>query len=109
MDTEINRRRFLTTAGLALAGSVLARTGLAEEQEKAKDTKDETKKDEAKPKGEDSAKEKKDAKASDDADWDDAWKSSGSDETRTCPQCGAAMYRQGRTWTCNNCGYSYVE
>ena len=26
-----------------------------------------------------------------------------------CPQCGSNMYRQGRTWTCENCGYSYIE
>jgi len=30
-------------------------------------------------------------------------------EFRTCPQCGFNMYRQGRTWTCENCGYSYIE
>ncbi len=30
-------------------------------------------------------------------------------EYRVCPQCGGNMYRQGRTWTCENCGYSYVE
>lgn len=30
-------------------------------------------------------------------------------EYRTCPQCASNMYRQGRTWTCENCGYSYVE
>ena len=30
-------------------------------------------------------------------------------EYRSCPQCGYNMYRQGRTWTCENCGYSYVE
>jgi predicted RNA-binding Zn-ribbon protein involved in translation (DUF1610 family) len=30
-------------------------------------------------------------------------------EYRECPQCGGNMYRQGRTWTCENCGYSYVE
>jgi rubredoxin len=28
---------------------------------------------------------------------------------RVCPQCGSNMYRQGRTWTCENCGYSYDE
>jgi hypothetical protein len=28
---------------------------------------------------------------------------------RVCPQCGANMYKQDRTWTCENCGYSYVE
>jgi ribosomal protein S27AE len=30
-------------------------------------------------------------------------------EYRSCPQCGSNMYKQGRTWTCENCGYSYVE
>lgn len=28
---------------------------------------------------------------------------------RICPQCGYNMYKQGRTWLCENCGYSYVE
>jgi rubredoxin len=28
---------------------------------------------------------------------------------RVCPQCGANMYKQNRTWTCENCGYSYEE
>src|SRR6476469_3441855 len=30
-------------------------------------------------------------------------------EYRECPQCGFNMYRQDRTWTCENCGYSYSE
>ena len=30
-------------------------------------------------------------------------------EYRICPQCGSRMYRQGRTWTCTNCGYNYVD
>jgi rubredoxin len=30
-------------------------------------------------------------------------------EYRVCPQCGNNMYRQDRTWTCENCGYSYTE
>ena len=29
--------------------------------------------------------------------------------SRICPQCGFRMYRQGRTWTCSNCGFSYVD
>jgi ribosomal protein S27AE len=28
---------------------------------------------------------------------------------RVCPQCGANMYKQARTWTCENCGYTYDE
>lgn len=30
-------------------------------------------------------------------------------EYRVCPECGANMYRQGRMWVCETCGYSYVE
>ncbi|MEW6322104.1 MAG: twin-arginine translocation signal domain-containing protein [Acidobacteriota bacterium] len=30
-------------------------------------------------------------------------------EYRICPQCGYEMYKQGRMWVCENCGYSYVE
>ena len=30
-------------------------------------------------------------------------------EYRICPQCGNRMYRQGRVWTCSNCGYNYVD
>jgi hypothetical protein len=30
-------------------------------------------------------------------------------EYRVCPQCGYNMYKQGRMWVCENCGYSYVE
>ena len=28
---------------------------------------------------------------------------------RMCPQCGYNMYKQDQTWTCENCGYSYLE
>jgi hypothetical protein len=30
-------------------------------------------------------------------------------EYKVCPQCGYNMYKQGRMWVCENCGYSYVE
>lgn len=30
-------------------------------------------------------------------------------EYRICPQCGYNMYKEGRIWVCENCGYSYVE
>ena len=30
-------------------------------------------------------------------------------EYRVCPQCAYNMYKQGRMWVCDNCGYSYVE
>ena len=28
---------------------------------------------------------------------------------RVCPECGGNMYKSGRTWTCEICGYSYTE
>ena len=28
---------------------------------------------------------------------------------RICPECGGNMYKSGRTWTCEICGYSYTE
>jgi hypothetical protein len=30
-------------------------------------------------------------------------------EYRICPQCAYNMYKQGRMWVCENCGYSYAE
>ena len=30
-------------------------------------------------------------------------------EYKICPQCGYNMYKQGRMWVCENCGYGYVE
>jgi ribosomal protein S27AE len=112
---DTTRRHFLKTAGLALAGIGATRTGFAFEQEKTQDqdkAKDAPKKPEEKKeekKADSAAKEETEAPKSEEADWDAAWKDTGSEETRTCPQCGGLMYRQGRTWTCSNCGYSYVE
>lgn len=30
-------------------------------------------------------------------------------EYRVCDVCGSNMYKQKDTWTCEQCGYSYVE
>ena len=30
-------------------------------------------------------------------------------DTASARSAGNSMYRQGRTWTCENCGYSYIE
>lgn len=97
MNDEISRRDFLRSAGLALAGvagaSVLSRSGLAQEEEKKEEDK------------------KKEEEKKEEPNYDDLFNGNPSEdeETRACPQCGALMYRQGRTWTCDNCGYSYVE
>jgi hypothetical protein len=30
-------------------------------------------------------------------------------EYRVCDMCGGNMYKQGKTWTCEQCGFSYDE
>ena len=30
-------------------------------------------------------------------------------EYRVCDMCGANMYKEANTWTCEQCGYSYDE
>lgn len=30
-------------------------------------------------------------------------------EYRVCDMCGGSMYKDGKTWTCEQCGYSYEE
>ena len=114
MKDELTRRSFLKAAGLAVAGitgaSVLSRPTWAQEEKPPEDEKDEKppedKKDEKKP-----PEEPKDEPKKDEPNYDDLFEKNGDgeEETRACPQCGALMYRQGRTWTCENCGYSYVE
>ena len=109
MKDELTRRNFLKAAGLAVAGiagsSVLSRSAWAQEQKPAEPTEptEPTEKAPEEPRNEDESQE--------DPNHDDLFeeKESEEEETRACPQCGAIMYRQGRTWTCENCGYSYVE
>jgi ribosomal protein S27AE len=114
LEARIDRRGFLrgsalaaaTLVGLAAASPIIT---FAQTQEKPQQ-KDDKKKDDAR-KDEDDSKdgEKADAKP---------YRVEGSDgklydrqgvEVRECPECGHNMYQQGRTWTCENCGYSYVE
>lgn len=123
MEKEISRREFLKAAGLAAAGAVaLSRSGFAQEETKPKEKPEDKEKDQPKTApGAESGKEKPAAEESKEAKAeekkaapeeisDEAWdEEDATEETRTCPQCGGTMYRQGRTWTCSNCGYSYVE
>ncbi len=91
---DLNRRAFLKSAGLAFAGVVGAASFAAARQQEEEE---EARKDE----------EEKEEELDYDALFSED--SGGDEDTRACPQCGALMYRQGRTWTCENCGYSYVE
>jgi len=105
MKDDLTRRDFLKAAGLAVAGitgaAVLSRSAFTQEEEKK--PKEDKKEDETKPpEKEENYDDLFEENESEEADPSE-------EETRGCPQCGALMYRQGRTWTCENCGYSYVE
>ncbi len=92
MTEELTRRDFLKSSGFAIAG-IVAVSKLARAQEpKQEDPKDK--------------EQEPEEPSKDDLFGDD---DSGEEETRACPQCGALMYKQGDTWTCETCGYSYVE
>jgi rubredoxin len=105
LETRLDRRGFLRGSALA-AGAVVGIAavspliGYAQEPDKKPDddkhSDDKDKKgDKTKePAGDETTETKLDAEGR---------------EYRSCPQCGYNMYRQGRTWTCENCGYSYVE
>jgi len=106
LEQRLNRRSFLkgsAFAAAAITGAALLPTGAFAQdppQEKKDEKKDETKDETA----------KQDAKKDEPVD---EFKVTKKDENgkdyRVCPQCGYNMYKQDRTWTCENCGYSYTE
>jgi len=102
----MDRRSFLRGSALfaAALGASVATSAFAQEQQ-PKPNPDEDKKKPEEGKKEDGAKKEEPAPGTDTETKIDA----DGREYRVCPQCGANMYKQGRTWTCENCGYSYVE
>jgi ribosomal protein S27AE len=105
LEQKLDRRSFLRGSSLVAAAAVgmavaSPLVSFAQEQQKPQnDKKTDKKKD-----------DKDDKKDGDDSSYDKETKiDADGREYRTCPQCGSNMYRQGRTWTCENCGYSYVE
>jgi rubredoxin len=109
LEARLDRRTFLRGSSLATAallGVAAASPLIAFAQEPQKTQRDKNadehdKKDEPKAKDKDASESEESTSATKlDAD---------GNEYRECPQCGSNMYRQGRTWTCENCGYSYIE
>ena len=103
--SSLDRRSFLRgSAMFALAIGVSVLPAFAQEQKpqpKPEEPKpeDEKKKEEPKDPFDTGKKEDKDKKLVD----------AEGREYRVCPQCAYNMYKQGRMWVCENCGYSYVE
>jgi hypothetical protein len=116
LESKVGRRSFLRGSGLAAAmivGVAAASPLIGYAQEPQQDDKKKT------------DDKKTDDKKTDDGQTTDQQKTGGNGdagsstsdtkldangyEYRECPQCGGNMYRQGRTWTCENCGYSYIE
>ena len=115
LELKVSRRSFLRGSSLAAAiVGVAASPLVAFAQEPQQQPPPQDDKDKSKDQTKDQPKKKD---PSDDSSSDDNSGSSGDEtkidaqgrEYRTCPQCGFNMYRQGRTWTCENCGYSYIE
>ena len=100
----VDRRSFLRGSALfaAALGVSVATSAFAQEQQEPQP--------QQKPEDEKDKDKKKDEK-NDPAPGTDTETKIDADgrEYRVCPQCAANMYKQGRTWTCENCGYSYVE
>src|SRR5688572_25208345 len=97
--TGLDRRSFLRgSAMFAAAIGVTVIPALAQQAPQKPEPEEEKKKEE--PKDPFAEGDKKDEKKLVDAE---------GREYRVCPQCAYNMYKQGRMWVCENCGYSYVE
>ena len=96
--SSLDRRSFLRgSAMFAAAIGVSVLPAFAQQEQKPKPEEDEKKKDEPKDPFGDGKKD------------DNKLVDAEGREYRVCPQCGNNMYKQGRMWVCENCGYSYVE
>jgi hypothetical protein len=109
LEARLDRRSFLRAHGVGIAAllGVAAASPLvvfAQEPQEKKKTEPE-KKDQDEPKGD----EKPEAKPYRSEGQDGKFYDREGVEVRECPECGHNMYQQGRTWTCENCGYSYIE
>jgi predicted RNA-binding Zn-ribbon protein involved in translation (DUF1610 family) len=116
LEAKLDRRSFLRGSGLGVAALlggaaaspliVFAQSPQADDRKKTDD-----KKEQGAPKADDAAGagDKPESKPDRVEGTDGKLYDREGVEVRECPQCGHNMYQQGRTWTCENCGYSYIE
>jgi len=110
LEARLDRRTFLRGSALAAAAllGVAAASPVitfAQTQDKPQ-SQDDKKKDDDGKKDQDEAKDEKPYRS--EGPYGKFYDRQGV-EVRECPECGHNQYQQGRTWTCENCGYSYVE
>jgi rubredoxin len=101
--SSLDRRSFLRGSAMfaaAIGVSVLPAVAQQQPQQPPPPKPEEEEKKKEEPKDPFGDGEKKDEKKLVDAE---------GREYRVCPQCAYNLYRQGRMWVCENCGYSYVE
>jgi rubredoxin len=111
LEARLDRRSFLRGSSLATAallGVAAASPLIAFAQEPDKDKPQADRKADEHDKKDEPKDKEKDASETEDPTRVTKLDADGN-EYRECPQCGSNLYRQGRTWTCENCGYSYIE
>ena len=109
LEARLDRRSFLRGSSLtaaALVGMAAASPLVVFAQAPAK-LQDDKQKDDPEKKDDKTVDENPDS--SERAGTNETKRDADGNEFRECPQCGHNMYQQGRTWTCENCGYSYIE
>jgi hypothetical protein len=108
-----SRRSFLKGSALLAAAAVVVPASLSAQdpQSPTDEKKDKPKDGQDRQDGQDGQDKSKDAPQQEAKESDGAKTFIGADGRpyRVCPQCGSNMYKQNRTWTCENCGYSYDE
>jgi predicted RNA-binding Zn-ribbon protein involved in translation (DUF1610 family) len=116
LERRLDRRSFLRGSGLAAAGflGVAAASPLvvfAQPQDKQQDgkKKDDPDRKDAKDPDSDQTGDKAESRPYRTEAPDGTFRDRDGVVVRECPECGHNMYQQGRTWTCENCGYSYIE
>jgi ribosomal protein S27AE len=124
-DKTIDRRGFLRGSALLAAAAVgvtVARPVFAGQQEPGKTTdpadekkkqeeKEKEKEGEKKPEDQAGSQAKKETPTTGEQAKNDPNRLVDKDgrEYRVCERCGGNMYKEGNTWTCEQCGFTYVE